>query len=134
MIARRLSFDFIGSDILDAPELHDNPLVGYLNLREQRAGVGFLEKVKRVIAYYLRLICYAARSEAGIFQILWNNKFELFDRTVLMAYYKLLGKKIALTAHNVNAGIRDDGDSFLNRLSLLYQYQLSDQYLSTQKK
>jgi glycosyltransferase involved in cell wall biosynthesis len=57
---------------------------------------------------------------------LWNNKFELFDRTLLMLYYKLLGKKVIFTAHNVNAGKRDSNDSWLNRLSLKIQYQLSD--------
>src|SRR5207245_6751110 len=61
-----------------------------------------------------------------VFHILWNNKFELFDRTLLMLYYKLLGKKIALTAHNVNAGRRDSNDSALNRLTLRIQYRLAD--------
>ena len=52
--------------------------------------------------------------------------FELFDRTVLMLYYKLLGKKMVFTAHNVNAGKRDSNDSWLNRVSLKIQYSLSD--------
>jgi glycosyltransferase involved in cell wall biosynthesis len=43
-----------------------------------------------------------------------------------MLYYKLLGKKIVLTAHNVNAGKRDSNDSWLNRLSLKIQYNLGD--------
>ena len=54
--------------------------------------------------YYAKLIRYAATAKPKIFHILWNNKFELFDRTVLMLYYRLLGKRIVLTAHNVNAG------------------------------
>ena len=53
--------------------------------------------------YYAKLIRYAATAEPRIFHILWNNKFEYFDRTLLMLYYRLLGKKIVLTAHNVNA-------------------------------
>jgi glycosyltransferase involved in cell wall biosynthesis len=36
----------------------------------------------------------------------------------------MLGKKITLTVHNVNAGKRDLNDSFLNRLSLRIQYNL----------
>jgi glycosyltransferase involved in cell wall biosynthesis len=43
-----------------------------------------------------------------------------------MLYYKLLGKRIVFTAHNVNAGKRDSNDSWLNRLSLKVQYNLSD--------
>jgi glycosyltransferase involved in cell wall biosynthesis len=45
---------------------------------------------------------------------------------VLICYYKLLGKAIALTAHNVNAGQRDSNDSLLNRLTLKTEYALSD--------
>ena len=43
-----------------------------------------------------------------------------------MLYYRLLGKRIVLTAHNVNAGKRDANDSLRNRLSLKIQYRLSD--------
>src|SRR5439155_29040 len=67
-----------------------------------------------------------ATASPRIFHILWNNKFELFDRTVLMLYYKLRGKKIVLTAHNVNAGRRDARDSMINRLTLKTQYRLAD--------
>jgi glycosyltransferase involved in cell wall biosynthesis len=42
-----------------------------------------------------------------------------------MFYYRLLGKKIAFTAHNVNAGKRDSNDSPLNRLTLKIQYRLA---------
>jgi glycosyltransferase involved in cell wall biosynthesis len=125
-IARGQEFDFIGSDAVDAPELHGNPRVTSLNLRNQRMDAGFLQKMTRVLVYYFRLLTYALAARPRIFHILWNNKFELFDRTLLMAYYKLLGKKIVFTAHNVNAGIRDANDSFLNRFSLKIQYQLSD--------
>ncbi len=55
-----------------------------------------------------------------------DNKFHFFDRTLLMLYYKLQGKRIALTAHNVNAGKRDANDSFLNKLSLNIQYHVAD--------
>src|SRR5207237_8845369 len=82
--------------------------------------------MRRVLIYYLRLIVYAATAKPKLFHILWNNKFQLFDRTLLILYYKLLGKKIVLTAHNVNAGKRDSNDSWLNRLSLKIQYNLSN--------
>ena len=61
-----------------------------------------------------------------LFHILWHNRFQFFDRTFLLLYYKLLGKKIVLTAHNVNAGQRDLNDTWLNRLSLKVQYALAD--------
>jgi glycosyltransferase involved in cell wall biosynthesis len=42
-----------------------------------------------------------------------------------MLYYKLLGKKIALTAHNVNPGARSPNDNRLQRFSLGIQYRLA---------
>src|SRR5262249_40048035 len=71
-------------------------------------------------------IRYASNAGPRIFHILWNNKFELFDRTLLILYYRLQGRKIVLTAHNVNAGKRDSNDSLINRLTLRIQYQLAD--------
>jgi glycosyltransferase involved in cell wall biosynthesis len=76
--------------------------------------------------YYARLIKYSARAQPRIFHILWNNKLEFFDRTVLMLYYKMLGKRVVLTAHNVNMARRDSKDTALNRLTLWIQYRLAD--------
>ena len=39
-----------------------------------------------------------------------------------MLYYKMMGKRLVLTVHNVNARKRDARDSLLNRLSLRVQY------------
>ena len=119
--------DFIGSDELITPELANNPRVRCLNLRgDQRPNANPIIKAQRLLNYYARLIAYAATAKPKLFHILWNNKFQLFDRTLLMLYYRLLGKKVVLTAHNVNVGKRDLNDSWLNRLSLRVQYQLSD--------
>ncbi len=129
------SVDVIGSDDLSVPELLNNRRINFLNLRggqSQEANVA--RKIARVLSYYGRLIRYAAKARPPVFHILWNNKFELFDRTLLMLYYKLLGKKVVFTAHNVNAGKRDGSDSWLNRLSLKVQYTLSDHiFVHTEK-
>ena len=51
-----------------------------------------------------------------------------------MLYYRLLGRRIVLTAHNVNAAKRDSRDSALNRLSLWIQYRLADHiFVHTEK-
>jgi glycosyltransferase involved in cell wall biosynthesis len=122
-----VAIDVIGSDDLSVPELLANPRVGFLNLRgDQSSDAGLARKIKRILTYYWRLICYTATGQPKLFHILWNNKFELFDRTFLMLYYKLMGKRVVLTAHNVNRRKRDGTDSWLNRLSLRIQYQLSD--------
>jgi glycosyltransferase involved in cell wall biosynthesis len=86
------------------------------------------------MVYYLRLIRYAANEKPKILHILWNNKFEYFDRTLLMLYYKRQGKKIVLTVHNVNQARRDAKDSLLNRVTLRIQYRLADHsFVHTQK-
>src|SRR5438034_904400 len=119
--------DFIGSDDLSVPELLNDPLVNFLNLRgDQRPEASRMAKALRVLSYYVRLIRYAATARPKLFHILWNNKFQFFDRTFLMLYYRMLGKKITFTVHNVNAGKRDLNDSWFNRLSLKIQYNLSD--------
>jgi D-inositol-3-phosphate glycosyltransferase len=127
LVGQRVSIDFIGSDKVDAPELHTMPLVNFLNLRgDQRENVSFLRKVLRILVYYWRLVQYAAAARPPIFHILWNNKFQFIDRVLLMLYYRLLGKKIVFTAHNVNAAKRDSKDSIVNRTSLRIQYRLAD--------
>jgi D-inositol-3-phosphate glycosyltransferase len=119
--------DFIGSDDLSVPELLTNRRVNFFNLRgDQNTDAQPARKMVRVLTYYWRLVCYSARAKPKLFHILWNNKFQLLDCTLLMLYYKLLRKRIVFTAHNVNAGKRDQNDSWLNRLSLNVQYNLSD--------
>ena len=127
LTAAGVHVDFIGSDDLSVPELLSNSRIHFLNLRgDQSSEVSPIAKVMRVLTYYAKLISYAATARPEVFHILWHNKFQLVDRTLLMLYYKLLGKKIIFTAHNVNAGKRDSNDSWLNRVSLKSQYTLSD--------
>jgi D-inositol-3-phosphate glycosyltransferase len=119
--------DFIGSDDLSVPELLSNHSVNFLNLRgDQRHDAKPTVKILRVLRYYVRLVAYAATARPKLFHILWNNKFQLLDCTVLMLYYRLLGKRVVFTAHNVNAGKRDSNDSSLNRALLKIQYSLCD--------
>lgn len=126
LAARGVCVDFIGSDQVDGPELHGTPFVNFLNLRgDQTQDAPLMRKAVRLLAYYLSLMLYAARGEPRVFHILWNNKFEWFDRTVLMLYYRLLGRRVVFTAHNVNAAKRDGRDSLANRLSLRIQYRLA---------
>lgn len=126
LIAKGVCLDFIGSDEVDSPELHTSPKLRFLNLRGNQGDASLATKIRRILIYYAKLIRYASVARPKVFHILWNSKFQIFDRTVLMLYYKLQGKKIAFTAHNVNAGKRDSNDSLLNRLTLRIQYHLAD--------
>jgi hypothetical protein len=104
--------DFIGSDDLNVPAVVDNLGVRFFNLRgDQSPEASFPRKIARVTAYYWRLIYYAVAAKPKVFHILWNNKFELFDRTLLMLYYDLIDKKIVIKLHNVNIDKRDSNES-----------------------
>jgi len=135
LMSKGVTLDLIGSNDLDDPEFRGKPGVNFLNMRgNQRPDVSFPIKAFRVLVYYAKLIRYAATAKPGIFHILWNNKFQNFDRTLLMLYYRLLGKKIVLTLHNVNAGKRDSNDTRLNRLTLRMQYLLANHlFVHTEK-
>lgn len=129
LMAKGVGLDLIGSDDLDCPEFHHKPGLRFLNLRgDQQPDASLTRKAARVSRFYSKLIRYAATAEPKIFHILWNNKFLFFDRTLLTLYYKLLGKRIILTLHNVNVGKRDSMDSPLNRFSLRIQYRLADHF------
>src|SRR5256886_3231806 len=129
LISKGLQLDIIGSNEIENPDLRTNPRARFLNFGgSQKQNAGLTRKVLRVLKYYARLISYSALAEPRIFHILWNYKLECLDRTLLMLYYKLCGKKIVLTLHNVNAGRRDSNDSLLNRLTLGFQYRLADHF------
>jgi D-inositol-3-phosphate glycosyltransferase len=133
--AKGATIDLIGSDELDEPELRATRGVNFINLRgDQRPDANFPNKVIRVCSYYVKLIRYAAVSQMKVFHILWNNKFPLLDRTLLMLYYKLMRRKLVLTAHNVNIGKRDRKDTRLSRFTLRMQYHLTDHiFVHTEK-
>jgi D-inositol-3-phosphate glycosyltransferase len=122
-----IAVEFIGSNELDCRETRAIPNLTFFNLRgDQREDAPFLTKAMRVLLYYGKLLRYAATAPPPVLHILWNNKCELLDRTLLMAYYRVVGKRVVLTAHNVNTAARNGTDSYLNRLSLRLQYRLSD--------
>lgn len=135
LVSRGMCLDIIGSDEVDCPEMHSTPKLTFLNLQNgRRRDTSLVSMMYKVLIYYALLLRYAAIAKPRIFHILWNNKFQLLDRTLLMGYYKLLGKQVVLTAHNVNAGKRDSTDSLLNRVTLKIQYQLADHiFVHTQK-
>ena len=127
LTSQGVRYELIGSNELNVPELINNHGVKFLNLRgDQNPSARLASKVARILTYYWRLICYAVTAKPKVFHILWNNKFELLDRTLLTLYYKVVGKRVVLTAHNLNIRKRDGTDSWLNRLSLRIQYRLAD--------
>jgi glycosyltransferase involved in cell wall biosynthesis len=127
LMSTGISLDIIGGDDLDIPQWRQNLHVRFLNMRgDMGETASLIQKVSRVLYYYLRLLMYSIKTKATVFHILWNNKFETFDRVPLMLFYKVLRKKTLLTVHNVNTQVRDARDSWFNRLTLGLQYRLVD--------
>jgi len=126
LASKGVTLDVIGSTQIASPEMYAAPNLNFLNLHGDQRLVTAGNRLWRYLVVYWRLIRYAAAAKPKIFHILWNGKLQLFDRTFLMLYYKMLGKKIVFTAHNVNVAKRDGYDSFLNRLTLRVQYRLVD--------
>jgi D-inositol-3-phosphate glycosyltransferase len=118
--------ELVGGSQIDSPEFHATPNLKFLKFRGSlRPDVSLFIKMFRISWYYSRLLAYSVTARPRIFHILWNNRFELFDRTLLMCFYRALGRKVVLTAHNVNTRSRDADDSALNRTTLRIQYQLA---------
>lgn len=134
LMEQNVSLDVVGSNDVDGPELHGHQTVRFLNVIGDQSRASFARKIVRIAFSYGRLMRYIATQCPKTVHILWNGKLELFDRTILMLYLKVFGKKIVLTAHNVNAARRDAKDSWLNRVTLLFQYSAVDHiFVHTQK-
>jgi glycosyltransferase involved in cell wall biosynthesis len=126
LAASGIALDLVGSTDMDAEMAgfeNVKPIPLYGTYRPNRS---LLQKLLLYASVYARLIRYAAASSPRVFHIFWEYKLPAFDRTLLLLYYKALGKKIAFTAHNVNRAKRDGVDSFWNRFTLLVQYRLVD--------
>lgn len=131
---RGIRVHVVGTDRVDHAEFHKSDQIRFVDLGGIRSNARFATKLFQLAAYYLRLVAYITFRSPKIVHILWNSKLEYFDRTLLAFYFKLLGKKVVLTAHNVNKAKRDSCDSLLNRLTLKIQYCLTDQiFVHTEK-
>jgi D-inositol-3-phosphate glycosyltransferase len=101
--------------------------VKFFNLRgDNLSPQSLFVKVWRISRYYVRLFQYTASTPSEIFHIQWENSISLFDRTVLILYYKLFGKKLVHTAHNIYKEARDGRATFLRSISLKVMYHLMD--------
>ena len=106
------------------------PHVSLFNLRgDNISPQSIFTKMWRIGRYYVRLLYYTASTRSDIFHIQWENSIALFDRTLLNLYYKLLGKKLVFTAHNVYREARDSTATPLRWFSLKVMYHLVDRII-----
>ncbi len=128
LAARSVRIALIGGDESAEAEAVRNGQVEFHNLvGRPDPDDGLMAKARRVLSYYGRLLVFAARTDGKLFHILWFRKFPLGERILLIAYFKLLRKKLAFTAHNVDDQARDGRrGSFPNTLSLTFLYRTVD--------
>jgi len=127
LVSKGISIEFIGNDAMEGAEVSRSKNVIYYNLRgEQSSNAPLKRKIIRVLKYYTKLIWYAARTDSKYFHILWLNKFTYFDRTMMNVYYKILGKKLLFTAHDIDFRKLVGKDSAINRLTLRFMYHIVD--------
>lgn len=95
-----LDICLIGSDIYDPSKL--SPKVRFLNMRgshDERSS--FFSKLTRKSRYYLRLMSFGAVSKTKIFHVQWLSADQFLDGVFFPLFFKLCGKKVVYTAHNV---------------------------------
>src|SRR5262249_46138440 len=118
LLARRVDVVCVGSDELADSRFDGTGRLEFHNLIGSQESTDLIGKTWRVLWYYVRLLVFAARTDARLFHILWFRKFPWLERTLLNVYFKLLGKKLIFTAHNVDDHARDGRKgSLVNRLS-----------------
>lgn len=119
--------DFIGNDSMSKSDVVKLPGVNFLNLRgDQDPNKPLFVKVLRILKYYWKLISYVISTDVNLLHIQWDNKFFIFDRTILILFYKIIGKKIVFTAHNIDSQVRAGTNSFIDRMSEHIRYKLVD--------
>jgi glycosyltransferase involved in cell wall biosynthesis len=91
--------DLIGSNIYLNYPIHDN--VNFLNIRgSHEEGVSRLAKIKRIFNYYFKLIKYTSKTKSRVFHVQWL-RFYYFEGVIINSLFRLFGKKVIYTAHDV---------------------------------
>lgn len=127
LAASGIRLHVVGSDDVDCPEMHTTPGITFFNIQKtSQPGWSVWKKLWSVLSCYAHLLAFVFSCRIRVVHILWNGKLAYFDRTLLLLLLRAVGKRVAFTAHNVNAKKRDGGDSWLNRWTLRMQYWLVD--------
>lgn len=85
----------------------------------------FTSKGLNSLRYYFLQIWFLVSMKRRVVHFQWLDRFIYVDRILLPLIARLSGHKVVLTVHNINAGKRDNRDSFGNRLSLKILYRLA---------
>lgn len=126
-------------DVIGSREFETEQLLGASNVvlhnlhTANRPGDPLFAKIRRLIATYIGIFKYAARTDAKVFHILWLNRV-ILDRLVLVTYFKLLRRTLIFTAHNIDIEERDGRPSLTGRWTLRFMYRRMDHIFVHTKK
>jgi D-inositol-3-phosphate glycosyltransferase len=130
LLGRGVHVVCVGNDELAHVQASGAGSLEFHNLVGSQGPDHLIAQVWRVLRYYARLAVFAARTDARVFHILWFRKFPWLERTIFNLYFKLLGKRLVFTAHNVDDQARDGrGPGLVNHLSLSVLYRIVDHVL-----
>lgn len=102
------------------------PNVNYMAVfKPQRKSDPLVFKIKNQIIYYSRQFWHIVSHKKRIVHFQWLDRHKIVDRVLLPLVTRLRGHKIVLTVHNINAGKRDNHDTWLNRFTLKALYTLA---------
>lgn len=90
----------------------------------QKKGSSNLRKATNILRFYFLQSRHLLLSKKGIVHFQWLDRYYLTDRMILPVLSRLKGHKTVLTVHNVNAGKRDNKDTYYNRFTLHMVYNL----------
>ena len=74
-----------------------------------------LAKILNIARFYFKQIWFLLTSSPGIVHFQWLDRYKFIDRIILPTIARIMGNKVVLTVHNINAGSRDNKDSRINR-------------------
>lgn len=92
--------------------------------RYQKKGSTFSQKAKNLLRFYYLQAKHLITSKCDIIHFQWLDRFYLTDRVLLPLIVRISGHRVVLTVHNVNAGKRDNKDTFYNRVTLNLLYRI----------
>jgi glycosyltransferase involved in cell wall biosynthesis len=106
-----LKIDLIGDDRYERLEF--SPNVAFLNFRESRnPRASVRAKLARLLRYYARCLAYMWKSDAGIVHI-QGFRFNFLEGVIFVSLYRMLGKTVIYTAHNLQPKGRNNTSTYL---------------------
>ncbi|HIJ85909.1 MAG TPA: glycosyltransferase family 4 protein [Magnetococcales bacterium] len=127
-----LTVEVVGNDRLD--DYRDlfarYPRAIAVNLRGGfRPDVSIPQKIMRLLRSYGRVLRYPFQTDATVVHLQWLIRFPKFDRIFLPLVFRLAGKKVVVTAHEIDPEARHNRSGPINRLSLRIYYALAQKII-----